>query len=326
MCPSGGHGAATARRPPRSLACAGACLIALVLTACDLRPRPGAAHATLLDIDPRGTPAGWLALPRRPDSVKLAVIGDGGRGWQPQHDVARRMATYREQFPFDVVLMAGDNIYEGPATPEDYRTKFEEPYAALLEDGVRFQAVLGNHDDPAQRYYPPFNMGGERYYTFRPPSGLLARLVSDVQVFALDSTNLDGPQRQWLSGQLAASRAKWKIVLLHHPLYTSGRYAWQARMTRWQLESTLVEHGVAVVFAGHEHIYQRSRLQRGILHVVTGGAGSLRRGDGRLTSAIARTFDRDYHFVLVEIADDALYFQAITREGVTIDAGVLRRN
>ena len=326
MCSRGGHRAGIARFPRRAVSRACACLIALVLTACDLSPRPGAGDATLIDIDARNTPPGWLALPRRPDSVKLAVIGDSGRGWQPQHDVARRMAAYREQFPFDVVLMAGDNIYEGPATPQDYRVKFEEPYAALLEDGVRFQAVLGNHDDPAQRYYPPFNMGGERYYTFRPPSGLLARLVSDVQVFALDSTNLDRQQRLWLSRQLAASSAKWKIVLQHHPLYTSGRYALQARVTRWQLESSLVEHGVAVVFAGHEHIYQRSRLQHGILHVVTGGAGSLRRGDGRLTSTIARTFDGDYHFVLVEIADDALYFQAITREGVTIDAGVLRRN
>ena len=58
------------------------------------------------------------------------------------------------------MLMAGDNIYESPATPDDYRTKFEEPYAALLAAGVRFYAVLGNHDDPRQRNYPPFNMGG----------------------------------------------------------------------------------------------------------------------------------------------------------------------
>ena len=65
------------------------------------------------------------------------------------------MADYRQHFPFDFVLMAGDNIYEGPATADDYRVKFEEPYAALLADGVRFYAVLGNHDDPDQRNYPP---------------------------------------------------------------------------------------------------------------------------------------------------------------------------
>ena len=109
---------------------------------------------------PRAFPAGWLALPSRPDSVKFAVIGDSGRGWAPQHEVARQMAAYREQFPFDFVLMAGDNIYEGPATPEDYRVKFEEPYAALLADGVRFYAVLGNHDDPEQRQLPAVQHAG----------------------------------------------------------------------------------------------------------------------------------------------------------------------
>ncbi len=112
---------------------------------------------------------------------------------------------------------------------------------------------------------------------------------------------------------------------MHHPLYTSGRYSLQARLFRWQVESLLVDHGADVVFSGHEHIYQRSRLQRGIQYFITGGAGSLRRGDGRETPAIARSFDRDFHFMLIEIADDAMYFQAITRAGVTVDAGVLRQ-
>jgi 3',5'-cyclic AMP phosphodiesterase CpdA len=221
--------------------------------------------------------------------------------------------------------MAGDNIYEGPATPDDYRVKFEEPYASLLADGVRFYAVLGNHDDPNQRSYPPFNMRGHRYYTFTPPANVLAGLVTTVRVFALDSTNLDAGQLAWLAEQLEASSARWKIVVLHHPLYTSGRYGLNARVFRWQLESLLVEHGADIVFSGHEHIYQRSRLQRGIQYFITGGAGSLRRGDGRTTSTIASSFDRDFHFMLVEIADDAMYFQAITRSGLTVDAGVLRQ-
>jgi acid phosphatase len=280
---------------------------------------------TLVEVDPAGVSPGWLALPSRPDSVKLAVIGDSGRGWAPQHDVARQMAVYRERFPFEVVLMAGDNIYEGPATAEDYRTKFEEPYAPLLEDGVRFHAVLGNHDDPAQRHYAPFHMRGERYYTFTPSRNPVAGLATRVQVFALDSTNLDGDQVAWLTRELSTSRARWKIVVLHHPLYSSGRYGVQSRLTRWRLESLFVEHGVDAVFSGHEHIYQRSRLQHGVQYFITGGAGSLRRGDGRTTQAIARSFDRDFHFMLVEIAGSSLYFQAITRTGATVDVGVLRK-
>ena len=79
--------------------------------------------------------------------------------------------------------MAGDNIYEGPATPEDYRLKFEEPYKLLLDAGVKFYAVLGNHDDPKQVFYKPFNMDGDRYYTFTPPVDPITRLGHARAVF-----------------------------------------------------------------------------------------------------------------------------------------------
>jgi hypothetical protein len=79
------------------------------------------------------------------------------------------------------------------------------------------------------------------------------------------------------------------------------------------------------VLSGHEHIYQRSELQKGIQYFVSGGAGSLRLGDGVAAPFVARTYDGDYHFMLMEIDDDAIYFQAISRTGETIDAGALAR-
>jgi hypothetical protein len=268
---------------------------------------------------------GTLTLPARRASVKFAVIGDSGRGSTAQHEVARQMVRYRAAFPFAFVIMLGDNIYEGPASPEDYRRKFEEPYRALLDDGVTFHAVLGNHDDPRQVGYAPFNMHGERYYSFAPPDDLAARLAASVELFAIDSTNFDSAQARWLDERLAASRANWKICFLHHPLYTSGRYRGAARLHRWMLESTFVRHQVDVVFSGHEHIYQRATLQSGVQYFVSGGAGSLRPGDGRRTADIAATYDRDYHFMLIEIDGDELYFQSISRAGVTIDAGTLSK-
>ena len=87
----------------------------------------------------------------------------------------------------------------------------------------------------------------------------------------------------------------------------------------------LVRHHVDAVFSGHEHIYQRSELQHGIQYFVSGGAGSLRRGDGTAAPYIARTYDGDFHFMLVEIEPRALHFQAISRTGETIDAATLTR-
>ena len=107
--------------------------------------------------------------------------------------------------------MLGDNIYEGPATREDYRRKFEDPYRPLLDEGVKFYATLGNHDDPRQIAYPLFNMDGERYYSFSPPEDLLAKVVSRVEFFAVDSTNLDRTQLRWLDERLRDSDATWKV-------------------------------------------------------------------------------------------------------------------
>ena len=97
-----------------------------------------------------------------------------------------------------------------------------------------------------------------------------------------------------------------------------------ARALRFSLEPSFVNGGIDIVFSGHEHIYGRSELQNGLLYFVTGGAGSLREGDVRPSSLIAKGYDRDFHFMLIEIADEGFYWQAIHRKGVTIDAGSLR--
>ena len=268
---------------------------------------------------------GALALPNADRSIKFAVIGDSGRGDGAQHEVAAQMVAFRQRFDYPFVLMLGDNIYEGPATPEDYRLKFEEPYQALLDAGVKFYAALGNHDDPREVDYKPFNMAGQRYYTFRPPVDVITRLDTSVRFFALDSTYLDGEQMRWLNHELDQSDSEWKIALLHHPLYTSGRYGLSSRGIRFGLESAFLSGGVDVVFSGHEHIYQRSELQKGILYFISGGAGSLRAGDAKASALIAKSFDTDSHFMLIEITGEGFFFQAIDRKGNTVDAGVLHQ-
>ena len=286
----------------------------------EARERPRVEARRLGDIA-----ANQLTLPNHDRSIKFAIIGDSGRGSKEQHEIAAQMVAYRQRFDYRFVLMAGDNIYEGPATGEDYRLKFEEPYKLLLDAGVRFYAVLGNHDDSNQIFYKPFNMDGRRYYTFVPPVDPLTRWDTRVRFFALDSTYLSFDQIRWFEKEVTESRAEWKIAFLHHPLYTSGRYTLAARGVRLALESAFVNGGVDVVFSGHEHIYERVELQDGILYFITGGAGSLRAGDAAPSPLVARSYDRDYHFMLAEIAEEGFFFQAISRTGVTVDAGSLRR-
>jgi predicted phosphodiesterase len=264
-------------------------------------------------------------LEARPGSVRFAVIGDSGRGSQAQYELAQQMSLQRKRFEFSFVIMLGDNVYDSDA-PKDYIEKFERPYEALLDAGVKFYAARGNHDVGEQWLYPLFNTGGHRYFTFRQSGGPIGALAgNDVQFFAIDSVSIDDEQLGWLDRELQQSSAEWKICFLHHPLYTSGRYGWSALATRRRLEPLLVQHGVDVVFSGHEHVYERLQPQRGIIYFVSGAAGSVRRDDLRLSSASAAGFDDDLHFMLIDIAGDVMRFEVIARTGAVVDAGSVER-
>jgi hypothetical protein len=266
-----------------------------------------------------------LALPNRPGSIKFAAIGDAGRGDRAQHEVAVQMAVFRKIFDYDFVVMLGDNVYDG-GTPEDYRSKFESPYRVLLDDDVEFYAAIGNHDAANQPLYAPFNMGGQRYYTFRADQSMLARLTdTDAQFFMIDTEVLDRPQLAWLDREMGRSDARWKLPAFHRPIYTSGRYAKPARIFRAALEPVFLRHGVRIGLSGHEHFYQRTTPQLGITYFISGGAGSLRSGDIRRQSLVASGFDIDQHFMLFEITRDELFFQAISRTGHSVDAGSIKR-
>jgi predicted phosphodiesterase len=254
------------------------------------------------------------ALPAVPDAVRFGVIGDNGTGEAPQYEVGRELASFHEQFPFTFVLMMGDNLY-GAERPQDFVQKFEAPYRLLLDANVVFYAALGNHDDPNQRFYKPFNMGGKRYYTFKK---------GNVRFFVLDSTYMDLVQLAWLEAELKNSGSDWKIATFHHPLYSSGMHGSQTDL-RVILEPLLVEYGVDVVLSGHEHFYQRIKPQQGITYFVSGAAGALRSGDLRPSALTAAGFDSDRSFMLMEVAGTELSYRAISRIGATVDHGTISR-
>jgi hypothetical protein len=256
-----------------------------------------------------------LRLPLKPKSVRFAVIGDTGTGDTPQLEVAEEMEAYRQQAGFTFVITLGDNIYGGDS-PRDFARKFEQPYKALLDAGVKFYASLGNHDNPDERLYKLFNMGGERYYSFKR---------NDVAFFALDSTYMSPTQLGWLEGQLRNSSAAWKICYFHHPLYSDGKFHGPDLDLRSVLAPMFQKYGVNAVFSGHEHVYERLKPQDGIYYFVLGNSGELRHHNLRPSEQMQMGFDADRDFMLVEIVGDELNFQTISRTGITVDSGVLQR-
>lgn len=256
-----------------------------------------------------------LKLPSAANSVKFAVIGDAGTGDAGQYEVADQMTRFRRKFPFDLVIMLGDNIYGGQGA-QDLVKKFSQPYKALLDLGVKFYASLGNHDSPANRRYPLWNMGGDLYYTFA---------TKNVRFFALDSNQVDQKELTWLENALKSAQEDWKICYFHHPLYSDGATHGSAVDVRVLFEPLFVTYGVNVVFAGHDHIYERIEPQKGIYHFVEGASGQLRKGDAKRSAMNAKAFDQDMSFMLVEIDGNRLSFQAVSRTGTSVDSGTIQR-
>lgn len=266
---------------------------------------------------PQSTATGspGVVAPVEEGSVRFAIIGDTGTGTRPQFEVGARLFEVRTTFPFEFVIMVGDNLY-GSERPQDFAQKFERPYEALLKAKIPFYAALGNHDDPTQRYYKPFNMNGERFYTFTK---------GDARFFALDSNYMDQVQLKWLEEQLSRSNDRWKIAFFHHPLYSSGGRHGSEVDLREQVEPLFIRYGVDAVFAGHEHFYERIKPQRGIAYFTAGGSAKLARGDIRRSPLTAAGFDTDLTFMVAELGKDTFHFQAISRLGRRVDDGRLPR-
>jgi hypothetical protein len=288
-------------------------VIALLLIGCQtvLAQNNGNGNGKNRVVQP---PSIKLSLPVKDGSVRFVVIGDTGTGSDGQHALANILLRSHQGFPFDTVLLMGDNMYGGEK-PKDYRRKFEDVYKPLLDQKVKFYAALGNHDEAAQRFYELFNMNGKEYYRFTK---------GNVAFYALNSNYMDKKQIDWLQSELAKETSEWKICFFHHPPYSSGGKHGSDKELREVIEPIFVRHGVNVVLTGHDHFYERIKPQKGIYYFVSGAGGKLRKGDVRRNSPLTdKAYDRDLSFMLVEVADDQLYFQTISRSGETVDSGVL---
>ena len=244
-------------------------------------------------------------------SVNFLVLGDTGTGDTAQFQVAAQVWKSRQVFPYEFAILLGDNIY-GSERPQDFAQKFERPYKPLLDANIPFYAALGNHDDPNQRYYKPFGMGGQRFYAYQK---------KDVRFFVLDSNYMDKDQQTWLEKELRESNAKWKIAYFHHPLYSSGGTHGSEIDLRMIVEPMFLKYGVNVVFSGHEHFYERLKPQKGVNYFTAGGSAKLREGDIANTPLTAKGFDTEQSFMLVEIDGDVLRFQTVSRRGNVVDSG-----
>lgn len=279
-----------------------------------------------------------LFTPRQPGAAgatRFAVIGDQGTGDAFEHAMTARMAKVHDARPFAATLMLGDNVYNRGEVGK-FDGAIKAPFAGLLSRGVRLYGILGNHDVRTQRGEAQLSylgQGKQHWWKTTLADG-------DVDVFGLDTTllvkdpkahlasdeawrtSMGQKQLVWLERALERSDATYKVVVGHHPMYSSGNRQDERSELKGKLEDLLVEHGVDAYLAGHQHVYERREPKRGITHIVSGNGARQEHptvGRGRLP----RVRSHDNEFMLFEAKPDGLAFQALGVDGRVIDEGVL---
>jgi tartrate-resistant acid phosphatase type 5 len=205
-------------------------------------------------------------------AIRVLAFGDYGTGAVTQRQVADAMLSYHQRARFDFGITLGDNFYDaGLPSPTDtrWRTWWDEMYAPLR---LSIYATLGNHDwglpdSPAAeilhtRDSPTWRMPAP-YYTFT---------AGPAQFFALDTNEVSEAQLRWLDDALRASRARWRIVYGHHPIYSAGVHGDHEGLKARLLP--LLRNRADVYLAGHDHDLQHLRADEGVHFFVSGTGGA----------------------------------------------------
>lgn len=255
----------------------------------------------------------------RPGTLHWLATADSGSGDRHQLANGDAMAAVHRRDPVDLVILGGDNIYnEGEM--RRVVPAFERPYQELLRARVPFHAVLGNHDirtsnGSGQLAYPGFGMKGRWYTVRRGP----------VEFFLIDTNANAAWQHQlpWLKRALAASTAPWKVVVGHHPLYSSGFYG-DDRAAIARLTPLFRRHGVQLYINGHDHNYERSRPIDGTTYLTVGNGGASLRPVAPGPNS-ARAISR-YGFASLHADSETLRIEALSSSGARLDQAQLNRS
>ena len=267
-------------------------------------------------------PEAWEVTPTR---LRFAAIGDNGSGGRQAMAVATQMARTYEIAPFGLVALLGDICYYGNFA-DRYEDVFRRPMGPLIEAGVGFELAIGNHDEGLRHT----DEGGEEIESelrlLGTPSRYYVSTHGPVDLFYVDSSRPGafGPeaatQWEWLDDALASATSQWRMVCLHHPLYSSGRHG-STLPARERLEPILRRHHVDLVLAGHDHHYERTHPIDGITYVVSGGGCKTTRvGRNDFTATAASVLQ----FLVIDVDDDSLSGYCIGADGRVLDQFRLR--
>lgn len=282
-----------------------------------------------------------VALCRQPGTTRFVAFGDHGVDNTNQNSVAVRMKQYNPEF----MVTTGDNTYFTSTAVSNWDTTQAKYYGEFIRVGNpasayfaqfgnnvnRFFPCMGNHDfdvgGGAAGAIPSWNAfwdlpGNERYYTFSRGEIDFFILSSDGR--EPDSDLVGGIQHQWFVSAYAASTAKYKIVVFHHPPYTNPTtHGNDAQMQAWNFQNL---PGITAVLNGHNHNMQRLELPRGgsgvgstVPFFISGAGGNSLYSISGASPFNAFNNSTEFGFLMIDAAPGSITFRFISAAGNVLD-------
>jgi len=262
---------------------------------------------------PDGDIGQFTTFPVSSDTFAFVAFGDTRSDSVAHQSVIDRMTAYDFVFATHV----GDLVNDGNST-SDWRTFFN--VEGTLLQSKHLLPVIGNHESPYWPYDTLFLLPDcEDYYSLNYGNAHYIMLNTEM--------DLCGAQRNWLINDLTVvnndTTIDWIFVSFHRPPYSSGNHGSMLDV-RDAWCSIFEQYGVDIVFAGHDHDYERTKSINDVVYVVTGGGGAPLRQVGY--SWFTAYSESTYQFCLINITDKKLILRAIKPEGVVFDSLVIDKN